>query len=161
MEEILLLLLGWKYLVEKQKKKIPNSKSFPYIVIFSSVCPAFVRIPQGIATKSTAVPLLPPGPAPPLSGLQAEVTGMVETNVLDNQLQTGQVEMPTLVGAVKDSGVVDVTLEEGEQQQETISREGEQIGKHEIAKVFCDRGSQTRLRSQSISKDAESLNSHF
>ena len=59
---------------------------------------------------------------------------MVETNVLDNQLQTGQVEMPTLVGAVKDSGVLDVTLEEGEQQQETISREGEQIGKHEIAK---------------------------
>ena len=71
---------------------------------------------------------------------------MVETNVLDNQLQTGQVEMPTLVGAVKDSGVLDVTLEEGEQQRETISREGEQIGKHEIAK---------------ISKDAESLNSHF
>ena len=85
---------------------------------------------------------------------------MVETNVLDNQLQTGQVEMPTLVGAVKDSGVVDVTLEEGEQQQETISRE-EQIGKHEIAEVFCDCGSQTRLRSQSISKDAESLNLRF
>ena len=61
---------------------------------------------------------------------------MVETNVLDNQLQTGQVEMPTLVGAVKDSGVVDVTLEEGEQEQETISREGELIGKHEIAKMF-------------------------
>ena len=75
---------------------------------------------------------------------------MVETNVLDNQLQTGRVEMPTIVGAVKDSGVVDVTLEEGEQ-----------IGKHGIAKVFCDRGSQTRLHSQSISRDAESLNSHF
>ena len=44
--------------------------------------------------------------------------------------------MSTLVGAVKDRGVVDVTLEEGEQQQETISGEGEQIGKHEIAKVF-------------------------
>ena len=86
---------------------------------------------------------------------------MVETNVLDDQLQTGQVEMPTLVGAVKDSDVVDVTLEEGEQQQETISREGEQISKHEIAKVFCHRVSQTRLRSQSISKDAESLNLHF
>ena len=25
----------------------------------------------------------------PLSGLEAEVTGIVETNVLDNQLQTG------------------------------------------------------------------------
>ena len=94
-----------------------------------------------MANKSTVALLLP------VSGLQAEVTGMVETNVLDNQLQTGQVEMPTLAGAVKDSGVVDVTLEEGEQQQETISREGEQIGKREIAKVFCDRGSQTRLRS--------------
>ena len=86
---------------------------------------------------------------------------MIETNVLDNQLQTGQMEMPTLVGAVKDSGVVDVTLEEGEQQQETISRQGEQIGKRKIAKVFCVRGSQTRLRSQSLSRDAESLNSHF
>ena len=75
-----------------------------------------------MATKSTVVPLLLPGPAPPLSGLQAEVTGMVETNVLDNQLQTGQVEMPTLVGAVKDSGVVDITLEEGEEQQETVSQ---------------------------------------
>ena len=32
---------------------------------------------------------------------------MVETNVLDNRLQTGKVEMPALVGAVKDSGVVD------------------------------------------------------
>ena len=42
-----------------------------------------------------------------------------------------------------------------------MSREGEEIGKHKIAKVFRDRGSQTRLRSQSISGDAESLNSHF
>ena len=46
-----------------------------------------------MATKSSVVPLLLLGPAPPLSGLQAEVTGMVETNVLDNQLPTGQVEM--------------------------------------------------------------------
>ena len=89
------------------------------------------------------------------------MTGTVETNVFDNQQQTGQEEMRTLVGAVEDSGVVDVTHEEGEQQQETISREGEQIGKHEIAMVFCDRDSQTRLRSQSISRNAESLNSHF
>ena len=71
--------------------------------------------------------------------------------------------MPTLVGAVKDncSGVVDVTLEEGNKVTKTMSREGEEIGKHKIAKVFHDRGSQTKLRSQSISGDAESLNSHF
>ena len=161
MEDILLLLPGWKYFWEKQSNSFLNSKSFPYILIFSSVCPAFVRYlkewlqnPQWSLSCFLALLF-------PLSDLQAEVTGMVETNVLDNQLQTGQVEMPTLVGAVKDSGVVDVTLEEGEQQQETISREVEQIGKHEITKVFCDRGSQTRLRSQSISRDAESLNFPF
>ena len=59
----------------------------------------------------------------PLNGLQAEVTGMVETNVLDNQLQKGQEEMPTLIGAINDSSVVDVTLEEGEQEQETRQQE--------------------------------------
>ena len=66
------------------------------------------------------------------------MTGMVEKNVLDNQLQTGQEEMPTLIGAVKDSSVVDVTLEEGEQEQETRQQE-------------------TRL----CPMDAEILNSHF
>ena len=75
---------------------------------------------------------------------------MVETNVLDNQLQIGQVEMPTLVGAVKDSGVVDVTLEEGEQQQETISREGEQIGKHAIVVARRDRVHNLSLRTQKV-----------
>ena len=48
---------------------------------------------------------------------------MVEKNVLDNQLQTGQEEMPTLIGVIKDSSVVDVTLEEGEQEQETRQQE--------------------------------------
>ena len=66
------------------------------------------------------------------------MTGMVEKNVLDNQLQTGQEEMPTLIGAVKDNSVVDVTLEEGEKEQETRQQE-------------------TRL----CSMDAEILNSHF
>ena len=64
-------------------------------------------------------------------------------NVLDNQLQTGQEEMPTLIGAVKDSSVVDVTLEEGEQEQETRQQETRQ--------------QETRL----CSMDAEILNSHF
>ena len=63
--------------------------------------------------------------------------------VLDNQLQTGQEEMPTLIGAVKDSSVVDVTLEEGEQELETRQQETRQ--------------QETRL----CSMDAEILNSHF
>lgn len=36
-------------------------------------------------------------------------------NVLTTQLQNGQVNKPTILSAVKDSGVIDVTLEEGEQ----------------------------------------------
>ena len=38
---------------------------------------------------------------------------MVETNVIENQLDTGQMEMTTIADAVKDSGAFDVTVEEG------------------------------------------------
>ena len=44
----------------------------------------------------------------PLSDLQGEISGMMGTNVLDNQLQTGQTDMPTIIDAVKDSGAMDV-----------------------------------------------------
>ena len=47
----------------------------------------------------------------PLNDLQGDITGITGTDVLKNQLQTGAVEMPTILGAVKDSGVIDVTLE--------------------------------------------------
>ena len=77
---------------------------------------------------------------------------MVEKNVLDNQLQTGQEEMPTLIGAVKDSSVVDVTLEEGEQEQETRQQETRQQETRQQT-----RQQETRL----CSMDAEILNSHF
>ena len=40
---------------------------------------------------------------------------MAGQNILKNQLQTGQIEKPSLISAVKDSGAIDVTLEEGEQ----------------------------------------------
>ena len=48
----------------------------------------------------------------PLNDFQGEVSGFAETNVLQNQLQTGQIEMPTLLNAVHDSGAIEVTLEE-------------------------------------------------
>lgn len=38
---------------------------------------------------------------------------MMGTNVLDNQLQTGQTDMPTIISAVKDSGAMEVKLEKG------------------------------------------------
>ena len=39
---------------------------------------------------------------------------MAATDALNNQMQTGQMDAPTLVGAVKDSGAIDVSLKEGE-----------------------------------------------
>ena len=51
----------------------------------------------------------------PLNDLQGEVHGLAEANALDNQMQSGQMDAPTLIGAVKDSGAMDVSLEEGEQ----------------------------------------------
>ena len=46
--------------------------------------------------------------------MQGEIGGLSETNVLKNQLDTGEFSVPTFLGAVKDSGAIDVTLEENE-----------------------------------------------
>ena len=51
----------------------------------------------------------------PLNELQGELSGLAGENFLKNQLETGQIEKPSLVSAVKDSGAIDVTLEEGDQ----------------------------------------------
>ena len=51
----------------------------------------------------------------PLNELQGELRGLAGQNILKNHLQTGQIEKPSLISAVKDSGAIDVTLEEGEQ----------------------------------------------
>ena len=51
----------------------------------------------------------------PLNELQGEIHGMAGTNITETQLQTGEFELTTVGSAVKDSGIIDVTLEEGEQ----------------------------------------------
>lgn len=51
----------------------------------------------------------------PLISLPGEISGLVGTNIINNQLQTGDIELPTIATAVQDSGAIDVTLEEGEQ----------------------------------------------
>ena len=51
----------------------------------------------------------------PLNDLQGEIHGMAGTNIVDTQLDTGNFELTTFSSAVCDSGVIDVTLEEGEQ----------------------------------------------
>jgi len=51
----------------------------------------------------------------PLNDLQGKIDGLAGANVLNNQMQTGHLDAPTLIGAMKDSGAMDVSLEEGEQ----------------------------------------------
>ena len=46
----------------------------------------------------------------PLNDLQQEVLGMTEKNVLTQQLQTGNVDMPSLSGSLKESGAVSIEL---------------------------------------------------
>jgi len=47
--------------------------------------------------------------------MQGEVNVLAETNVLDKQLQSGQLEMPTIIDLVKESEPDNFTQEEGGQ----------------------------------------------
>lgn len=51
----------------------------------------------------------------PLKDFEGEMFALAETDEQKSQLHTVETEMPTILSAVKDSGVVDVTL--GEDQQ--------------------------------------------
>ena len=75
----------------------------------------------------------------PLNDLQGEVREMAGRNILKQQLQTGKIDMPSISGTLKDSGVVNVGLEEEEEVSqasqpdnssgETAERPGQKIGK--------------------------------
>ena len=58
----------------------------------------------------------------PLNELQGEIRGLAATNVLKQQLQTGRIDMPSITTTIKDSGVVNFTLEEEEESTENPSR---------------------------------------
>ena len=82
----------------------------------------------------------------PLNDLQGEVRGLVGKNVLRTQLQTGDFEMTTLRGAVKNSGAFDVTLQEGEQDDDhalDLHDDNRRVTK--ISNKKCHQGTQTEL----------------
>ncbi|XP_078383875.1 uncharacterized protein LOC144666341 [Oculina patagonica] len=60
----------------------------------------------------------------PLNDLQGEIRGIVGTNVLKTQLQTGDFEMVTIRAAIQDSGAIDVTLEENEEDDDVADDAG-------------------------------------
>ena len=53
----------------------------------------------------------------PLLDMAGDISGVAETNVVNTQLDTGHMEVTTIAGAVQDSGIIDVTLEENEQDE--------------------------------------------
>ena len=48
----------------------------------------------------------------PLTDLHGEIRGMAGGNVLKQQMQTGKIDMPSMSGALKDSGAVNFAIEE-------------------------------------------------
>ena len=56
----------------------------------------------------------------PLNDLQGEISGLAGKNVLNTQLQSGDYEMTTLHASVKNSGAIDVTLEDHEESDDEI-----------------------------------------
>lgn len=53
----------------------------------------------------------------PLIALPGEISSLSKTNILRTQLDSGQMELGTLTDAVKNCGVIEVTLEEDEDKE--------------------------------------------
>ena len=51
----------------------------------------------------------------PFLSLPGDVSGIQGANIMSNQLETGDIDMPTITNAVQDSGAIDISLEEGEE----------------------------------------------
>ena len=84
----------------------------------------------------------------PLNDLQEELRGLAGANVLKNQLQTGQIEKPSILSAVKDSGAIDVTLEDGEQGDDNkVKTQGENHHDAVYRHPKRHQGTQTELHS--------------
>jgi len=49
----------------------------------------------------------------PLVSLPGEISGFGGTNIVNNQLQTGDIERTTIAAALQESGAIDVTFDEG------------------------------------------------
>lgn len=84
----------------------------------------------------------------PLNDLRGEIGGLVETNVLKNPLKTGNLEIPTLFATVKDTGVIDVSLDEGDRHD--VNMKDLRADSCEAAtciKRKCNRCTQTEIQS--------------
>ena len=65
----------------------------------------------------------------PLIALPGEISSLSKTNILRTQLNSGRMELGTLTDAVKNCGVIEVTLQEDEDKEE--DEEGGTVGTQE------------------------------
>ena len=74
----------------------------------------------------------------PLIDFSGEISGLVETNAINNQLKTEETESVTILGVLKDSGAIDVTIEcDGQKvQEENCNETPLQYGKIQISSVL-------------------------
>ena len=96
----------------------------------------------------------------PLNQLQGEIRGLTERNILKQQLQSGNIEMPTIASTLRDSGAVVVTLEdhtEKEQEEATTDEKTIEHGVSTIAKVIAStlRESGVTLEDHSAEREQE------
>ena len=83
---------------------------------------------------------------------------MAGANIVETQLQTGEFELTTVGSAVQDSGIIDVTLEEGEQSGEDsveVQNTNRQWGKRSNKK--CHQGTQTEFLSLFVVIDVKKV----
>lgn len=84
----------------------------------------------------------------PLSDVQGEITDLVGTSLVDNQLQTGQVEMPTVSSIVKTSDNTGGTAgKEGQLFGQRTTEEWHEIRENTEYNQKCHQGTQTDLYS--------------
>ena len=83
----------------------------------------------------------------PLNDLQGEISGLAGKNVLNTQLQSGDYEMTTLHASVKDSGVIDVTLEDHEESDDQTVEKVEDSSplRAKCSNKNCHQATQTKL----------------
>ncbi len=82
----------------------------------------------------------------PLNDLQGDIRGIAGESILTNQLQTGQIDKPTILSEVKNSGAIDVTIEEGDEGDDTTMKvEEENCQDAEYSNTRRHQGTQTDL----------------
>ena len=97
----------------------------------------------------------------PLNDLQGEIRDMASKNILKTELQTGEIETPSIASSAKDRGAIKITLKSGEGKtgdgdtMPELRKRNCKATKHN--KTKCDQGTQTELFTLQVPVDMTSV----